>query len=329
MGSAPSVKKFALSLLAILLVLWLLDLAGGAGMSRLFHSSPGRDGDVFGRAFATRSPIVAVGSSRVEHHYVADTLSAELGVPVYNLGQPRSWGASYQAVVAHMLLRHYTPRLWILEMETGTYAYPEVADDLRLFAPYAREDSAAAAVLDRTSRWERVKRLSHLYPYNSLLYGLVTGFLHRGSPDRRGFVPLTGTLDPNDSLAVPIEGEEAPRFLGQPPPDPRKWAVLRRTVATLKARGVEVVAVRSPYWPLVAMDRRNNVQARQNLAAVCRELGIRYFDFSAETVPAFRDPALFRDTAHLNERGALVFSRALADSIRGLPDAARILSPAP
>ena len=45
---------------------------------------------------------------------------------------------------------------------------------------------------------------------------------------------------------------------------------------------------------------------------------MRYLDFSTIRIPGFRDPGLFEDPAHMNETGALIFTRMLADSIRTL-----------
>ena len=317
-------RRFFLSLGLLFVLLWAADFAVGAALARLYHASPGESGDWLGRAFAARAPIVVCGSSRVEHHYMVDSLTAELGVKAYNLGQPKSWGALYQYGASQMILRHYTPRLWIMEVETGTYAYPERFEHLVSFVPYVREEPAAAELLDLRSRWEPLKRVSHIYPYNSLLVGLLSPYLGQRPHLRSGFVPLHGSIADDPKHGVP---DDAPEILDRPAPDSLKMKYLRKTLASLRARGVTVLAIRSPYWPPTEVHMENDRKAERNLREVFTGLGIRYMDFSAAHAPVFADPALFMDASHLNERGALVFTRALADSIRGLPNARDLLAP--
>jgi hypothetical protein len=315
-------KRFFLSIALLLALLWVADFVAGSALTRLFHDSPGQNADWLGRAFAYRAPIVVCGSSRVEHHYVVDSLETELGVRAWNLGQPKSWGALYQYGVSSMVLRHYTPRLWIMEVEAGTYAFPERMENLVTFVPYANEEPAAAELLDLRSPWERIKRWSRVYPYNSLLIGLLTPYLKRPAL-RHGFVPLVGSIaeDPRHGVT-----DDPPTIIGHPAPDSLKMRYLKKTLALLRSHGVEVLAIRSPYWPPTPVHRREDLVAERNLREVFGELGVHYMDFSIPHNPVFADSSLFHDAAHLNERGALVFTRTLADSIRALPDAPRILA---
>jgi hypothetical protein len=315
-------RRFFLHVALLLALLWLADFAVGAALAHLFHDSPGQDADRLGRAFDYRAPIVVCGSSRVEHHYMVDSLEAELGVRAWNLGQPKSWGALYQYGSAAIVLRHYVPRLWIMEVEPGTYAFPERMDHLVSFVPYVNEEPAAAALLNLRSPWEPVKRLSRIYPYNSLVVDLLTPYVKHPQL-RHGYVPLLGTVADD-----PMRGLENPEPVpDHPAPDTLKMRYLRKTIALLRAHHVAIIAVRSPYWPpnddYLAID----VRVERDLREVFGELGVRYFDFSPRHNPEFLDPHLFRDVAHLNESGALRFTRALADSIRSLPEAATILSP--
>jgi hypothetical protein len=319
-------RRFLLSVFLLLVLLWAADFVLGSTLARLFHASPAEDADWLGREFASRAPIIACGSSRVQHHYMVDSLATELGVGAYNLGQARSWGALYQYAAASSVLRHYTPRLWIMEVETGTYAYPERFADLVWYEPYVREEPAAAEVIDLRSPWEPLKRLSRIYPYNSLVVDLVSPYLGARPHLRDGFIPLAGSIADDPRSGVP---EDAPETLGRPAPDSLKMHYLRKTLAALAARHVTVLAVRSPYWPPTAAHKANDRTAERNLREVFGSLGVHYLDFSVEHAPVFADRSLFMDASHLNERGALLFTRALAESIRALPNAPELLASEP
>ncbi len=307
-------RRLLLSLLALGALLFVLDRAIGAGMAGLFRSSTNEEeGDRYGRAFRAQPGVVICGSSRALHHYVADSLGVWLGTPAYNLGRDAAWGALYQYASAAMMLRHGAPRMWIVEASTDLYSGKEVLDQLSVFLPYVDEEPAAAEVAAMRSRWEGIRMLSKTYPYNSLLVSLLAPRLGKRVQPRAGYLELTGVMA-RDTARV----EAAPAGVGEGrfPRDPLKWRYLEKTIALLKARGVEVVAVRSPQFLAGAAARAEDRRNGADLARTFGDLGVRFLDFGALDHPEFAENALYWDAEHLNGAGALRFTRELADSLR-------------
>jgi hypothetical protein len=307
-------RKLFLSLLALNALLFVLDRAVGAGMAHLFRTSTNEEeGDRFGRAIAAQPEVVISGSSRALHHYVADSLGTMLGARVYNLGRDGAWGGLYQYGAAAILLRHGTPRLWILDVFPQSYSEPEVRDYLSCFLPYVDQEPAAAEVAVQRSRWERIRMLSKTYPYNSLLVSLLAPKLGKAAHPRDGYLELMGVMAVDTTHAP-----QAPKGSGPFPRDPLKMKYLRKAIALLKSHGVEVIAVRSPQFVAGEAARAQDRRIRADCARVYGELRVRYLDFSPLDHPEYADARLYQDAEHLNGTGALRFTRALADSISAL-----------
>ena len=306
--------KLLLSLLAMAAILIVLDRATGAAMARLFRTSASEeDGDRFGRAIAANPEVVVSGSSRAMHHYVADSLGTWLGAPVYNLGLDGAWGALHAYGTSGIVLAHAKPRVWILDAMPELYTGRERFDYLSTFLPYVDDEPAAREVAVRRSRWERVRLLSKTYRYNSLLVSLLAPKLGKRITPRDGYVELPGVMaaDSAARIAAPAPRDSFPR-------DPLKWEYLQKTIANLRAGGVTPVAVQSPLWIAGEAGRAKARRITGDLERTFAGLGVRFIDFSILDHPELADPSLYQDTEHLNGRGALVFSRELADSLQAI-----------
>lgn len=305
-------RKLLLSLFAMTALLFVLDRAIGAGLERLFRASANpTDGDVLGHAWTMRAPVIVCGASRASHHYVSDSLGADLGAPVFNLGRDGSWGAAYEYGTAGILLNHYTPSLWIMDVDPMLVRTPEILDRLSCFLPWAHSEPVARELVGLRSHWEPVRLLSRIYPYNSMVLRLVAAHRGQDAAPRAGFLPLLGAMSPADveREAVGVPGARADL-------DTLKLRFLARAIGALHARGVTVVAVRSPRFVRAEAAVAREHLDGQELEQVFARHGVRFLDFSSSAQPQWADPSLYRDAAHLNETGALRFTAELADSLR-------------
>ncbi|MGH3055594.1 MAG: hypothetical protein ACRDL7_11520, partial [Gaiellaceae bacterium] len=292
-----------------------------------FRTSSSDEADAIGRGIASRSPILICGSSRARHHYDPDTLEARLGAPAWNLGRDGQFGPFFPYGVAELALRAYAPRLWILEVDESMFVGHDAMAPLNVLLPYAGENADVAELVNHRSRYERLKRLSAIYPFNSLVLSLFASHPGRSQPSRRGFDPVEGHLSPADTVAErgPGDRDDAhgaanghDQAAPEPAPDALKRRYLAKMIRDLGARGVTVVAIRSPSFARGPADRERERLEGERLARVFTSFGVRFIDLSAASCPALGDPGLFRDTSHLNRAGAARFSALVADSIASL-----------
>lgn len=302
-------KRLLLSLFTLTLILFTIDRLVGHALAARFRIAHGDEADAIGSGIAARAPIVICGSSRARHHYDPDSLAARLGLAAWNLGRDGQFDPYYPFGAAVLVLRQYHPRLWILEVDDRMISGPDQMSSLNVLLPYAGESRAVAELVNRRSRYERLKRLSAIYPYNSLvlaLYGRTAG-----DESRRGFAPLEGALAPADTAAPAGPARE----VEAPPLNPLKLRYLKAMVDSLEAHQVLVIAVRSPTYVRGPEDRSREHAEGLRLRAAMGALGVRFIDFSAEACPGLSAARLFHDRTHLDRDGADVLTAMLADSI--------------
>ena len=316
-------KRLLISLLLLALIVFAIDRVVGRQLAAGFRAAPSDEADAIGRGIASRSPILICGSSRARHHYDPDTLAARLGAPAWNLGRDGQFGPFYPFGVAELVLASYTPKLWILEVDERMFEEHDSMASLNVLLPYAGENPAVAELLNHRSRYERLKRLSAIYPYNSLVLSLFVAHAGRAQGSRRGFDPVYGHLAPVDTAATARagDGDDASgpdHGSNGRKPDALKLRYLEKMIHDLKARGVTVVAIRSPSFASGSAERERLRLEGERLAQRFGSLGVRFLDFSAPNYPALGEAGLFRDTSHLNAAGAARFSALVADSIASL-----------
>jgi len=317
-------RRFAVSLAILVVILWGADRVVGTGMDALFRTSQSEeDGDTFRRAIAYRAPIIVCGSSRAQDHYEVDSLETWLGAGAYNLGRGGSSGPLYEYGAAGIVLRHYVPRLWIMEVDSEIDTTPEKLDRLSCFLPYVDEEPAAAEVVGLRSRYEPIRLLSKTYRYNSLVLSLLAPRLGKGVHHRNGFIALSGALVPGVVAQEPAADSNQGAMLEQPAEDSLKMRYLRKTVSALQSRGVVVVAVRSPHYLDSPQAMQKDRREEEHLSHLFRGLGVSYLDFSPLKQPEFGPARLYRDSWHLNVEGATLFTHALADSLDNMRIALR------
>jgi hypothetical protein len=314
------VKRLLISLVLFTLILLAIDRIVGHALATRYRVAPSDEADAIGRGIAARAPLVICGSSRARHHYDPDTLAARLGMTAWNFGRDGQFGPFYSYGVAELVLRSYMPRLWILEVDDRTISGPDPLSSLNVLLPYAAQDPAIAELVNHRSRYERLKRLSAIYPYNSLVLALYDPRGGGAHETRRGYAPIDGAIAPADTLeeatdaAAPLRGADS----GDLAPNPLKRRYLQAMIDSLERRGVTVLAVRSPEFLRGPRDRARARAEAERLRSAFAGLKVRFLDLGAAADPELAQARYFRDRTHLNRAGADRFSSLVADSILSL-----------
>lgn len=271
---------------------------GGAGDSG--------DATVY-RALEVDADIVILGHSRARHDYRPDVIANRLGTTVYNAGK-NGQGLWYTLGMTDLLLRESDPTLLIIDIDPQSIVFNRRQHDAIAFlATHIDRSPVIRELIYRQSALERTKYLSHAFRFNSrLVQMLATAFGPADSPN--GFTPLTRRLDPaRDKDASESWGP------GEWPVDPELESILIRTIETAHARGVRVLLVTAPVWNRTGTPDPRQPPLVERIDAVARAHQVPWLRVTAETDPAFADPALFADGTHLNEAGADAFSARVAE----------------
>lgn len=305
-------RRFAISLAALMALVFALDRGLGVALRSLFDDR--RNGELDDlRAGARRMPQIAIsGSSRARYHYVADSMEAQLGARVHNFGRGGQFSSIFQFVVAQLVLEETVPDVWVIEADARLYR----GDDGRVseLLPYAPVNDAIRRAVSGDSPLARARNWSRIYPYNSLAPRLIAA---RFSPveavPRNGFKVRPGALERRRGTLDPLR--EAEMF---PAIDSVRLDYLARLVSELRDHGVRVMAVRSPFYASDSVSRRLLQREGHELTEVFASLDVPFVDVAGDAYPQFVTAASFADRRHLDEEAALQFSRVIADSIAAL-----------
>lgn len=292
-------RGFVVRILVFFAIVAVLDAAFGAACRYL--NSHARGGDTANHYFIAEQmadSVLILGSSRAIHHYDPAVMEDSLHTSVYNCGVDGN-GILYQFGRLMTVLERHTPRMVIYDVMTDF----DMADDDNLkYTKWLRRwyDKPGMDTLFRDiSVLEPLKMHSQFYRYNSSFVQMLSdNFAPRQDISYKGYKPLKGVIDytPAPVSEAPVEWQ------------PLKYKYFERMIELCRERGIELVVVYSPWLGA----RSSGRFAR--MTELCRARGVRVVDMFAEPEIS-RDPSMFEDASHLNERGAAEFTRRFVSAL--------------
>lgn len=300
-----NLKIFILKFLMIFFLILILD----RGIARIMHYYYFRQKSGVGYLTtysidSTRADILVFGSSRANHSYVPEIFERRLGSSFYNTGRDGTYIIHNYAVFKSIILR-YIPKMVIFDVRPEDVGYSvREYDMLSLLLPYYKTNPAIREIVDFKSPMEKIKRVSELYTYNSLIFQIAAGNLDSNServPALKGYVPLFRKMDEaviDTSAKVRVHIDEL------------KLKLLGDMVQTCRERNIRLVFANSPTWRI---NRPGEFEKTWN--EFCSRNSVNYLDIS--NVKDFIDhPEYFSDVYHLNDSGARQFSEFLVNELQ-------------
>jgi hypothetical protein len=203
------------------------------------------------------------------------------------------------------VLKRYSPKVVILDFIDGEFRqYQDSYDRLSSLLPYYNRHPEMRSIIDLKSKYEKIKMLSYIYPYNSSLFTIAVGnaeFNKKRSGDIKGFIPLTETWN----AAIQIDSSSYKYEI-----DSVKVKAFESFIQDCIQSKVKLYIVCSPYYIKSTHTDYSIVLGRE----IAQRNNIMFFDYSKDSV-FINNSKLFADIGHLNEAGARVFSNMLIDKI--------------
>lgn len=246
--------------------------------------------------------VLIFGSSRAQHHYIPDILVEGTHYTGFNCGlggQP----LAFSLVQISETLKRYKPQTIILDV-TPDFRFDVDSDPrLKILAPYYRTDTLVKKILlDNGSKYERLKFLSSIYPYNGMLADILLAHIYVPDVSIKGYIPSPqGTIDQNwvpeedaaDNQAIPA----------------KQVQYLKRIVDICKKEEVSLWIIISPLYRTTIEEEKISRQIK-DFAEIN---DISFIDFSFNQT--FSDYRLFKDHLHLTTAGAEIFTIMVRDSV--------------
>lgn len=252
---------------------------------------------------STVADILIFGSSHANHSYIPEIFEDKLHYTCYNTGRDGNF-TLYNYAIFKAITRRYSPKLIIIdilpeELDYKTFEY----ERLSLLLPYYQIHTEISRIVDFRGPFEKIKLISAIYPYNSLILQIAMGNLDNNKekvPDIKGYVPLYKIMKNEKIDTLQISACII---------DENKNRALKDIISTCKQKNIELVFVYSPIWSIIQNSFCNII-----ISELCSENGISYLDMSNH--PTFiNNHEYFADKDHLNNEGARVFSTMLINKI--------------
>lgn len=303
-----SLKTFLLKLSAFFAVLFLFDFCIGNLLKRFyFRQQSGYD---FSTAYSiekVKTDIVIFGSSRATNILNPVIFEKEMKMTCYNAGRVGE-PVFYHYAVLKSVLKRYKPKIVLLSFDAGNFSIKQDAyDRLAVLLPYYDNHPELRSVIELKGPHEKVKMVSNLYPYNSLLLSMITGnsaYGKRKYNDSNGFFPIEKTF----SGPLPTFYYSKEKEL-----DSIKVNTYRSFIQDCIKANVQLFILCPPYMINPIGTDLSIIKGKE----LARKYNINFLDYSRDTFFTKR-MELFADYRHLNETGVKLFSNKVIDSIKAI-----------
>ncbi|MEI8201392.1 MAG: hypothetical protein WCH34_00150 [Bacteroidota bacterium] len=298
-------QYFLLKLLVFIAIVFVIDFAVGNVLRYLYFKQ--ESGLLYRTTYSiekTTADVLVFGSSRANHHYHPEVLEKRLHLSYYNVGRDGNF-MFYHYAVLKGILKRYSPKLIILDFVKGEFKpSQESYDRLSSLLPYYHSHPEMRSIIELKSKYEWLKLVSSIYPYNSSIFTIAAGnaeFNKTRKGDIQGYVPLSKTWNGPLQIDSSSTNKEI---------DSNKVNMYASFIKDCISSKVKLIVVCSPYYHK-SLHPDYSLTLGQEIA---RKYNVPFFDYSSDSM-FVNNVKYFADINHLNDGGAMVFSNILVDKI--------------
>lgn len=288
-----------------LAVLFICDRGIGYMMKHLYFTQQSGDGYLITYAMdSTDADVLIFGSSRAKHSYNPAIFEDSTRYSCFNAGRDGTEHLLFNYGQFRAVTSRYNPEIVILDIRPEDLAYSATEYDMLspLLPYYETSDEIRELLLER-GPFEKLKHISSIYPYNSLVFQVVMGNLEMNKKRKshyNGYVPFR---------EAKVRGQIDTLTIHDTILDEYKIRLLESMIRICNEKEIRLIFVYSPTWYIVTRNPYDLV-----LAELCKEYQIEYLNLSNHPV-FLTNPGYFYDRTHLNDKGAKVFTSLLIREI--------------
>jgi hypothetical protein len=252
--------------------------------------------------WGVKSDIIIIGASDAMHSYIPSMIRDYYGMSTYNCGYD-GHTFYYQACAIYGILKRNHPKYIIWSFYPYFLQLGEQSGELSQLRQFYESNELCKNVIDASGLSERIKMFSKLYRYNSLLFGIAKNmFLHPSSDD--GYIPLA-----NGGYEYP---KIYKRIYNDINVDEKKVETIIRIINICMKSEVRLIIVFAP-----RLEVSNYLQIRpfKELKKITNKYKVPLIDEFVQSEELMGDPSLFKDSSHVNGRGAERFTQLLCKRI--------------
>jgi hypothetical protein len=291
-----------------LFILFLLDFVIGTFLANLYSKQ--KPGEIYRISYSmdsTKADILIFGASRANHHYVPENFIKRMNLTCYNTGRDGEI-ILYNYAILKSVLQRYSPKVAILDFSRDEFEVEQQSyDRLSALIPYYKSHPEIRKIIDLRSPYEKYKMISHIYPYNSLIFSLIMGAIEshkerKNINEQNGYIPL------NQNCYKQLKEDTT---YGADNLDSNKINGFKSFIKDCKNSNVQLFVVFSPILITYPHQDPSITLAK----SICKENDIPVFSFINDS--SFYNNNFFAgDGTHLNDSGAKIFTDKVIDSMR-------------
>ena len=300
-----TLKSFFLKLLVFITIVFIADRLLGAMLKKIyFRQEAGYDYLTTYAIEKTTAEMLIFGSSRAANIFNTGIFETQMGLSCFNAGR---YGEPvfYHYAVLKSVLKRYKPKMILLSFDAGNFSNnQESYDRMAVLLPYYNEHPEIREIVALKGRFEKIKLLSSIYPYNSLLLPMISGntesskikYFHLNGyiPNKKIFTGELQTIDYSKETAL----------------DSIKIAAFKAFIQDCKNAKIPLYIICPPYLINSIGIDASIIEAKR----IAAKNQISFLDYSRDTFFSNR-PRLFEDYRHLNETGVDFFCNMIIKRI--------------
>lgn len=296
-------KTYLLKAVIFIATIAIADAVIGEMLKRYYNNQK------YGNDYLTRFAVekaapqtLILGSSRAANIFDPCVFKEGLQTKTFNAGRIGQ-SIFYHYAILKSILKRSTPQIVVLSIDRRDFATDNTDyDKLSQLLPFYKTHQEIRSVVDLKSPFERIKIMSFIYPYNSLAFPILRGYVDSKTVNYNGYQPLNKVIaEPLLKINYDLYGQL----------DTVKINIYRSLITECKKAGIKLFIVCPPYM----VDASGTDQSMVTAKKIASEYNIPFFDESESSFYSAKKE-YFADFRHLNESGALVFSREVTLKIK-------------
>jgi hypothetical protein len=301
--------KFIKKLFILLLIMFIVDRVVGSIIEYYWEMEPMGDSAAFSHAINDPTEdILIYGSSRAVHTYDTKVFTDSLGLSCFNCGREATNVIYHAAILPSAINGNHKPKAIILDLTYKEIAWRsgEYGEDVlaSIILPYVLTNEHFANLAKELFPNELLKaKVSKLYAYNSLVLSIIRNYSYRFNDNINGYQPLHGTKLKSDPEILTSARDKIDEYSKE------KLEYFAKVITDKK---IPLIVIISPVYSLPFEDNESLRVSKQILA----KYNIQVWDYSTD--PKYVKRQNFYDMAHMNSKGADMFSKEIASRIKQL-----------
>lgn len=304
-----TLKSFFIKLLVFFIIIILADYSIGFILKKYYRKQ--QSGYDYLTTYAieqTTADILIFGSSRAVNILDPLIFEKEMNLTCYNAGRDGE-PIFYHYAILKSILRRYKPKMILLSFDAGSFSVGiDAYDRLSALLPFYYEHPEMQSVIDLKGPFEKLKMLSAIYPYNSMLLSIIYG---NSNSSKIKYATIKGHIPLTYLAAGPLKKFD---YTKEKELDTIKINCYKSFINECVINKIPLYIICPPY-NIEAVGIDHSITIAKEIAA---QKNIPFFDFTND-LKYIGNPELFADYRHLNYKGVPLITNEVVKKIEANP----------